>query len=129
MMVKVRDGQKALASVNKQLERFSESMSVTPAADIKAEGFRAVVHPMLAMGGMGQVIYGVTDEWLCVSNSAGAVNQSLATAKGDAASFAENERFKKEGLVPKGPVVTASFTDTSKLGQEMAMGLSMMPAC
>lgn len=120
---KVRDDAKALSSLNTQVDRFAESLMMAPAADVSAEGFRSVTHPMVAM--FLKVTYGVKDGWLYVGSSSAAINKCLATAAGEASSFATNERFKSEGLVPKGAVTAASFADASNWGPQMAMGLGM----
>jgi hypothetical protein len=38
----------------------------------------------------------------------------------------KNARFSEEGLIPKGPVRSACFEDTSKTGQELASALGMV---
>jgi hypothetical protein len=88
-----------------------------------AEGFRQVTHPMLAM--IFRPVIGVKGDWLVMGSSAEAVNQCFAVAAGKAPSILENERFKKEGIIPKGPVVSASFADTSKFGQELGQAVGM----
>ena len=65
--------------------------------------------------------------WLYISNSASSINKCLATAAGDAPSIATNGRFKKEGLTPQGQVTSASFTDTSDSGSELATALMTLP--
>lgn len=126
LMLKVRDGAKALDTINKHLDRYKEAVMIAPAADVKAEGFRSVTHPMMMMFGMlGGITYGVDGEWLYVTNSTAALNKCLARAKGQGASIAANERFQKEGLAPKGAVTGASFTDTTNWGPQLAMGLGM----
>ncbi len=121
--IKVRDDGKARESINRQVDRFSETLLTTPAAEINADGFRSVTHPMVAM--FLKLTYGVQDGWLYIGNSSAAINKCLATARSEAPSFAANERFKSEGVIPKGPVSSASFADTSNWGQEVAMGLGM----
>ncbi len=127
MMVKVRDKDKAMAALDGQLKRLGENVSVGQASGINADGFKTVAHPMLMMMGVGQFLYGVQDGWLYVSNTTAAVNKCLASAKGEAPSFAKNPRFQSEGVLPSGPVSSASFTDTSTWGQQAAMMLGMMP--
>lgn len=123
--LKVHDDAKALSSLNMQVDRFSEVLMMAPAADVSAEGFRSVTHPMVAM--FLKVTYGVKDGWLYLGNSSAAINKCLATAAGEAPSLAANERFKKEGLTPQGPITSASFADTSKFGSEMATALMTLP--
>jgi hypothetical protein len=56
----------------------------------------------------------------------GGVTKSLAVAKGDQPSIMKNEQFLKEGLVPKGPFLSASFTDKSAFGQEIGAAFGMI---
>ena len=74
--IKVHDDAKARESINRQADRFSESLLTAPAADVEAEGFRSVTHPMLAM--FLRLTYGVKDGWLYLGNSSAAINQCLA---------------------------------------------------
>ena len=89
-----------------------------------AEGFRQVTHPMMMM--MLKPVIGVKDEWLIVGTSAEAINKCLAVAGGDAPSIMENKRFREDGLIPKGPVRSASFTDTTNFGQELGAALGVI---
>ena len=98
-MIKVRDDSLASQSLNRQVDRFSASLLTAPAADVEADGFRSVTHPMMAM--FLKLTCGVKDGWLYLGNSSSAINKCLATAAGKAPSFATNDRFKSEGLVPK----------------------------
>ena len=93
-------------------------------ADVKAEGFRQITHPMLMM--VMRPVIGVKDEWLMIATSSAAINKCLDVAAGKAASIATNERFKKEGLAPKGAVLAASYKDTSKFGQELGKMVGMV---
>ena len=126
--IKVNDDAKARDSFFRQLDRFSGTLTMAPAADVNAEGFRSITNPMMMMMMMGmKITVGVDKGWLYISDSAPAINKCLATAAGDAPSIATNERYKREGLVPKGPVNSASFADTSNAGQELAMMFGMAP--
>ncbi|MCH8881148.1 MAG: hypothetical protein IID34_14860 [Planctomycetes bacterium] len=126
--IKVNDDARARDSFFRQLDRFSGTLTMAPAADVNAEGFRSITNPMMMMMMMGmKITVGVDKGWLYISDSAPAINKCLATAAGDAPSIATNERYKREGLVPKGPVNSASFADTSNAGQELAMMFGMAP--
>lgn len=100
-----------------------QALMVTP-ADVRADGFRQLTYPMLAM--FLRPVIGVTDEWIVVGTSPGAINKCLDVAAGRAPSIMTNERFKTEGLIPKGPVLAASFKDTSKFGQELGQFVGML---
>jgi hypothetical protein len=106
------------------MQAEGQTLLITPAAIPDTEGFRQVTHPAVAM--MIRPVIGVKGEWLILGSSAEAVGQCLAVAAGKAPSVLENERFKAEGLIPKGPVAAASFADTSKFGQELGQALGMV---
>ncbi len=108
-----------IGRVNAFLREHDQSLMLSDAGDVNAQGFHSVTHPLLAMQGL-KLVVGVTDARLVISNSAAAINACLATAAGEVPSIVENERFKKEGLAPQGPVCNASFTDLSNLGQELS---------
>ena len=128
-MFRVKDSQLATEKVNQAIDFISGKMQaqgqmlmVAPSA-VSADGFREITHPLIAM--LMRPVIGVKDEWLIVGSSAAAINKCLAVASGDAASIVQNERFRKEGLAPKGPVMSASFKDTSNFGQELGKSLGM----
>src|SRR3972149_4526432 len=60
-----------------------------------------------------------------IGSSGEAIQTCLATARGEHASVAKNERVLREGLVPKGPVTSAGFQDMTNLGKGIAKVLSM----
>jgi hypothetical protein len=51
----------------------------------------------------------------------------LDVAAGKAEDFSQNERFQKEGIPPDGKVTALSFTDLTKLGEELGQMLQMAP--
>ncbi|MBI4718298.1 MAG: hypothetical protein HY763_10870 [Planctomycetes bacterium] len=130
LMIRVKDSALATAKLSAAIT-FVEGifkgqqpgLVVQPAA-VKAEGFREITHPLAAM--WVRPVIGVAGEWLIVGTSADAINKCLAVAAKEAPSIRENDRFRKEGLVPDGPVVSASFTDTSRFGEELAEGVAMI---
>ena len=124
--IKVNDDARARDSFFRQLDRFSETLMMAPAADVNAEGFRSISHMTLMMLGM-KITAGVDHGWLYISNSARAINKCLATAAGAEPSIVTNERYKREGIMPEGPINSASFADTSNAGQEMAMAFGLAP--
>lgn len=124
VMIRVKDPVVAAAKVNAAIDFLAsflkgqgQALMVQPAA-VKAEGFREVTHPVVAM--FLRPVVGVSGDFLMIGTSAGAINKCLAVAAGDAPSIMKNERFLAEGLIPKGPVFSASFTDTSRFGEELA---------
>jgi hypothetical protein len=133
LMVKVSDNAKASANVNGWVDKLDSFMQANMgqmlmkanAADVKADGFRSVTHPMLAA--MFKLTYGVDNGWLYLSNSSGAINKCLATSRGESASFISTPRFAEEGLVSPKPAISTSFQDLSSLGQELAMTAQALP--
>jgi len=129
-MIRVKNAEQASCRVNAGIDYISgllqtkgQMLQVSP-AKCREEGFREVTHPMLAM--FIRPVVGVKGEWLIIASSAGAVNKCLDVAAGKAPSIATNERFKREGLIPKGPVQSISFTDTSNFGQELGAAVGMV---
>jgi len=112
----------AIDYVNRRLQSRGQMLMVTP-ADVNAKGFRQVTLPMLAM--FIRPVIGVHREWVVVSTSADAVNRCLAVEAGEAPSIATNKRFRAEGVCPDGAVMSASFSDTSDLGDNMAQAATM----
>lgn len=131
LMTRVKNGEMAskkldtvLNFVREKAQASGQMLMISP-TKIGAVGFHEVSHPMLMMAGMRPVI-GVQGEWLMIGSSSATIKKCLDVAEDEAPSIMANERFKKEGLIPKGPVLSCSFKDTSKFGQEMAAGVSMV---
>jgi hypothetical protein len=129
-MIRVKNPQLAAQKINTAIDFLSAQMQasgqmlmVTP-AKVNAEGFREVTHPMMAM--FARPVIGVHGDWLMIGSSAGAVNKCIDVSTGKSPSIKENARFKSEGLMPTGPVLAASFKDTSNFGNELASGLGMV---
>ena len=71
-------------------------------------------------------VIGVTDDWLMIGSSASAINKCLDVAAGEAPSIRTNARFMEEGILPDSAVQGASFSDTSKLGQQLGQAVGMI---
>ncbi len=97
---------------------IGQSLLITPAEGVRAEGFRSVTHPALAL--LVRLVVGVHDDWLVIGSSERAVNKCLDCAAGKAGTILENPRFLAEGVRPTGPATAVSFQDLSGLGQELA---------
>lgn len=131
-MLSVKDDEKAreilgrlLAAVEPML---GEQGMIDDAGIEGAEGFKVVVVPMLAMiPGLGQPTLGVKDGQLFFGSSPKLVEAALNTAAGQQPNFATNERFLKEGLPLQPKVMSASFTDLTKMGEEIGQLLQMVP--
>jgi hypothetical protein len=91
------------------------------------EGFKSVVFPMLAMMGLNKPTLGVKDGWLFFGSSPDMIVAANDVASGKSENFSTNERFRKEGIPPEGNVVSLSFTDQTKLGEELGQALQMVP--
>lgn len=129
-MIRVKNPQLAKEKIDVAIDFVSgfaqargQTLMIGP-ADVKAEGFRQITHPMLMM--MMRPVIGVKDEWLMLGSSSAAINKCLDVSAGKAASIVTNERFRTEGLAPKGAVMAASFKDTSKFGQELGKAVGMV---
>ena len=130
-LLKVRDEEKARRQVkagmdklNAMLTAAGQPLTIQPATIKNAEGFRTITHPMMMM--VLNPVYGFADGHLVLGSSPGAVEACLATAKGQGPSVAKNARVIREGLIPNGPVYSASFSDLSAMGQEISMALRMV---
>jgi hypothetical protein len=128
LMFRVKDSELAARKlsagidfVNDRLQKANQTLMIMP-ADVDAEGFRRVTHPMAMM--LLNPVIGVKNDWLMIGNSPAPINKCLAVAAGKAPSIRENERFKAEGLIPTGPVVSASFKDTAKFGDELGQAVA-----
>jgi len=131
LMIRVKDAslaKKKLCAATDWLvrtvsENFQQPVDITP-ADVSVEGFQQITIGPLAM--IVRPVFGVHDEWLVLASSPGAVNKCLDVASKKSPSIATNERFREEGIIPKGAVMSSSFTDTSRFGQDLAAGLGMV---
>jgi len=123
LMIRVRDPRLAAEKVNAAVEflrrksqRTGQMLLVSPAR-VQAEGFCELTHPAMAM--FLRPVVGVHEEWLMLGTSAGAIDRCLDVAAGRSPSILECRRFREEGLIPQGPVFSASFSDRANYGQQM----------
>ncbi|MCH9003360.1 MAG: hypothetical protein IIC02_12370, partial [Planctomycetes bacterium] len=130
-MIRVKDPELAAAKIRSTIEflqqlvgggGLGESPLMVTEADLAVAGFVQVTHPFVMFI---RPVIGVHDEWLMVGTSAKAVDKCLKVAAGKAPSIRKNQRFMDEGLVPEGAVLSASFKDTSKFGQELGSMMGM----
>ncbi|MDO8632837.1 MAG: hypothetical protein Q7R41_20330, partial [Phycisphaerales bacterium] len=129
LMIRVKDSALAKTKfdafvnfVKSKLQAEGQTLLITP-AKVNAEGFQEITHPAVAM--FLKPVIGVHGDWLMVGTSSAALNKCLDVDAGKAPSIATNARFSEEGLVPSGPVQSASFKDTSKFGQELGAAVGM----
>ncbi len=129
-MVRVKNTELARTKLNSfvdmikaRMQGEGQTLMISP-AKVDAEGFREITHPSLAM--FLKPVIGVHGDWMMIGTSSTALQKCFDVATGKAPSVIKNARFSEEGLVPKGPVRSASFADTSKTGQELASALGMV---
>ncbi len=132
LMLSVRDEAKAreiLDRLTAMIEPMlmAQNGSIVDAEIEGTEGFKSVIYPMLAMLGMSKPTIGVTDGWLVLGSSPDIITTSAKVSTGELANFSKNERFLKEGIQPEGSVTSLSFTDLTKLGEELGSILQMVP--
>lgn len=130
MMLSVRDEAKARQMVDQLFEMVQpmvqQQQGVVAGEEIKGtEGFRSVTLPQLAMFGLNKPTLGINDGWLFFASSPDMVRRVLEISRGEAKTIAASERFRKEGLMPEGKVLSVSFTDLTGLGQQLAQMLGM----
>ncbi len=97
------------------------SMKDVPGLD----GFQQIDSGAFAMAQIAPVI-GFHDGWMIVASKASAVKSVLATKSGEAASWADGDRFKEFGLSIKGPVRSISFTNTGENIRAMSQTMQML---
>ncbi len=134
-MLKVSDEAKAKEQLDKLVAMVEPMMgpkdqasgSIAPATIEGAEGFRTVNHQMLAMMGGIAPTFGVHGGWMIIGTNPKFIEKSLATAAGKSENVSKSERFQKEGLAPGGDVLSVSWSDTTKLGENLGTVLGMLP--
>ncbi|MDA1230494.1 MAG: hypothetical protein O2856_06955, partial [Planctomycetota bacterium] len=77
------------------------------------DGFFQINSAALAVMQVAPVI-GFQDGWMIVGSKSSAVEAVLAAKNGDAAVWADGDRFKEFGLTIDGPVNSISFTNTGE---------------
>lgn len=129
LMIRVKDSEIAAKKVNGAIDFVSalmqgqgQALSISP-ADVQGHPFRQITHPAMAM--FLRPVVGVKGDWLIIATSTGAVSKCFDVAAGKTASISKNERFVREGMIPKGAVQAASFRDTSQFGNELGGAAAM----
>lgn len=128
-IIRVKNRELASEKVNAAIDFVAEKaqgqgqMLMVSPAQVNVEGFRQITLPLMMMV---RPVVGVHGDWLMLGTSSAAINKCLDVEAGKAPSVLENEQFKKEGLIPEGPVLSASFKDTSKSGQQMAAQIGLI---
>ncbi len=137
MMISVSSEDRARGLLDRVVEKVqpmlagdgqSQPMASIRDAEIEdAPGFRSVIVPTFAMFGLNAPTIGVKDGWLMIGSSPEILTRAFAVAAGTEENFGANERFQKEGIVPKGEVIGLGFEDLTKLGEELGQVLQMVP--
>lgn len=132
MLISVKNEAKAKEQITKWLDMAGELLQAQNGAinDAKiegADGFKVVVHPMLAFVPMlSQPTVGVKDGYLFIGSAPKAISAALnAAATGD--NFGKNERFVKEGQPIGKNVISYSFADQTKFGEELGQAFKTYP--
>lgn len=130
-MIAAKDPAKAQKLVDLLVERFGPQIQNARGTldDAKIEGldgFKVFSHPQLAMF-IGAIYFGVKDEYICVSTGKKGLAAAFSTGAGKTPNVTTNERFKKEGLMPKGDCSSVSFSDMSKLHEQLSAVFAMIP--
>ena len=79
----------------------------------------------LAMAQMDPII-GFKDGWMILGTKVSAVEAVLATKNGEAATWADGDRFKEFGLTIDGPVSSVSFTNTGENIRAMSQAMQQL---
>jgi hypothetical protein len=129
--IQLRDEKKAAEKIQAGLDRLNDfltgrgtPLTSQPAEVEGANGFRMVTHPVIMM--FFRPVYGISNGYLVIGTSSKAIEECLATARGEHPSVVQNERVQREALIPKGPVASASFKDLSTLGTDIAQVFNAM---
>jgi hypothetical protein len=130
LFIRVKDGPLAAQKVDALIDTLSERFPlggqplIVSDASVRGARFRQVTHPLFMM--LARPVVGVHGDWLIIGSSAKAIDRCLSVAAGETPSIVENDRFKREALLPKGPVSGISFTDMSRCGEEAGMILHLV---
>lgn len=130
-MLRVKDDAKARASLDRLFSEvepmLAENNGAIRDAEIAgADGFRSVAHPMIAMMGMKAPTLGIKDGWLMFGSSTEVLGQTFEVAAGKGENFSANERYQKEGVPVTDKVTAFSFTDQTRMGEELGQALQLM---
>lgn len=129
-MISVRDQAKGKALIDMLLNmaagQFAQQLAIEDATVDGAEGFRSIRSPMLGMIGMKAPTVGFHDGHLFIGSSPEIISRSLAVAAGSEDNFTKNERFQKEGIPLGSDVMSMSFQDMTKFGEQLGQALNMV---
>lgn len=131
LIVEVKNEDAANNALNRLYATYEASMAqqggAVEDAKLDTPGFKRIIMPAMAamIPGIGKPVVGVHDGHLFIANSDQILDAVLKAGAGEGKTFADNPRFKEEGLPLTGPVVAYSFSDLSKLGETLGQQLPM----
>ena len=133
IMVAVTNEKKAEAQVDRLLGTINKALGESNALMIttvqvgKGVEFKQLSHPMmLMMPGLSPPVLGCADGYFMLGSSARTIRKCLKTAAGEHPNITKSKRWQAEALVPKGAVTSISFTDESKMAEELQAGIGAM---
>jgi len=133
ILAKVRDEKKAANVVQRMVDcvqgLLGEQQQTLMLSDVEVAGhdtFHSVSHPLLMMAQIPPIVWGTADGYLIVGSGSKPIGACLKTLAGKSPGIGGNARFRDEGIMPKGPFVSASFTDTSRTAEELRAALTGM---
>ena len=125
-LFRIRDAKLARSKISilvdrgiRVLENSGQQPTLSPASKLPVDGFQSLTIPTMVMF-IGSPCFGIWDDWFVLGTSEDAVALVMRTAAGDHPAITENDRFAREGLSTNGPIVSATFTDLSNIGQELS---------
>lgn len=131
IMVAVTNEKKAEAQVDRLLGTINKAIGQNNALMItavqvgKGVEFKQLSHPMMMMmPGMSPPVLGCADGYFMVGSSARTIRKCLKTAAGEHPNITKSKRWQAEALIPKGAVTSISFTDESKMAEELQAGIA-----
>jgi len=89
------------------------------------DGFLQLKANALAMAQMDPVI-GFKDGWMILGSKVSAVEAVLTTKNGEAATWADSDRFKEFGLSIDGPVSSVSYSNTGENIRAMSQAMQQL---
>lgn len=129
LLAKVRDEKKASDLVQRLIDFVQEQLGDQKSlitSDLEVSGhdtFHSISHPMFMMMQMPPIVWGTAEGYLIFGSGSKPIATCLKTLNGKGPGISGNQRFRNEGIIPKGDFVSASFTDTSRTAEELQSAL------
>ncbi len=129
-MTKLTDEKKAKLQVQRLVDFVKanvpqeQGLSLVPVKVGPEAELYQVSHPMLMMQGASPV-FGCAEGYFIIASSPNAVKKCLQTGRGKHANIKESGPWMEQALMPKGGVKSISFTNQSKLAEELQAQINM----